>query len=79
MYSKFYHLTRFSALAAIYSLVEPVVSMPSGNITLGTKSKIGAGSVVLKSIPEGATAIGCPGVCPTSSYTPVFLLAIRIV
>mmetsp|Transcript_37037 Transcript_37037/g.51403 ORF Transcript_37037/g.51403 Transcript_37037/m.51403 type:complete len:368 (+) Transcript_37037:1-1104(+) len=31
-----------------------------GCVTLGSQCKIGAGSVVLKSIPEGATAIGCP-------------------
>jgi len=31
-----------------------------GRITLGNQCKIGASSVVLKSIPEGATAIGCP-------------------
>lgn len=32
-----------------------------GNITIGNCSKIGAGSVVLKSIPEGATCVGIPG------------------
>lgn len=32
-----------------------------GNITIGTCSKIGAGSVVLKSIPPGSTCVGIPG------------------
>ncbi|MDO9045489.1 MAG: serine O-acetyltransferase [Methanobacteriaceae archaeon] len=32
-----------------------------GNITIGTCSKIGAGSVVLRSIPPGATCVGIPG------------------
>eukprot|EP00301_Raphidiophrys_heterophryoidea_P021092 c5624_g1_i2.p1 GENE.c5624_g1_i2~~c5624_g1_i2.p1 ORF type:complete len:338 (-),score=86.81 c5624_g1_i2:237-1250(-) len=31
-----------------------------GNITIGDGAKIGAGSVVLKSIPPGATAVGVP-------------------
>lgn len=31
-----------------------------GDITLGHSSKIGAGSVVLKDVPEGATAVGVP-------------------
>ncbi len=31
-----------------------------GNITVGDRSKIGAGSVVLRSIPSGATAVGAP-------------------
>lgn len=32
-----------------------------GNITIGTCSKIGAGSVVLRSIPPGSTCVGIPG------------------
>ncbi|MCK9150668.1 serine O-acetyltransferase [Methanobacterium alcaliphilum] len=32
-----------------------------GNINIGNCSKIGAGSVVLKSIPNGATCVGIPG------------------
>jgi len=32
-----------------------------GNIKLGDGAKIGAGSVVLKHIPHGATAVGVPG------------------
>lgn len=32
-----------------------------GNITIGTCSKIGAGSVVLKSVPPGSTCVGIPG------------------
>jgi len=31
-----------------------------GNITLGHSSKIGAGSVVLKDVPPGTTAVGVP-------------------
>jgi serine O-acetyltransferase len=31
-----------------------------GNIRIGDRSKIGAGSVVLREIPEGATAVGAP-------------------
>lgn len=32
-----------------------------GNITIGDFSKVGAGSVVLKSVPNGATVVGIPG------------------
>lgn len=32
-----------------------------GNITIGDCSKIGAGSVVLKSAPKGSTVVGIPG------------------
>jgi serine O-acetyltransferase len=32
-----------------------------GNITIGNCSKIGAGSVILKPVPDGATAVGIPG------------------
>lgn len=32
-----------------------------GNITIGNCSKIGAGSVILKDVPDGATAVGIPG------------------
>ncbi|MDO5836992.1 MAG: serine O-acetyltransferase [Methanobacterium sp.] len=32
-----------------------------GNIKIGDASKIGAGSVVLKSIPSGSTCVGIPG------------------
>lgn len=32
-----------------------------GNIIIGTCSKIGAGSVVLRSIPPGSTCVGIPG------------------
>ena len=31
-----------------------------GNITVGDRCKIGAGSVVLRPIPSGATAVGAP-------------------
>ncbi|MBQ8726454.1 MAG: serine O-acetyltransferase [Clostridia bacterium] len=31
-----------------------------GNITIGENSKIGANSVVLKDVPDGATAVGAP-------------------
>ena len=31
-----------------------------GNIKIGDRSKIGAGSIVLKPIPHGATAVGAP-------------------
>ena len=31
-----------------------------GNITVGDRCKIGAGSVVLRPIPGGATAVGAP-------------------
>jgi serine O-acetyltransferase len=32
-----------------------------GNITIGNCSKVGAGSVVLKSVPGGSTVVGIPG------------------
>jgi serine O-acetyltransferase len=32
-----------------------------GNITIGDCSKVGAGSVVLKSVPTGSTVVGIPG------------------
>lgn len=32
-----------------------------GNITLGNGSKVGAGSVVLEDVPNGATIVGVPG------------------
>ena len=32
-----------------------------GNIKLGNASKVGAGAVVLKDVPEGATVVGVPG------------------
>lgn len=32
-----------------------------GNITIGTGAKIGSGSVVIKSVPPGATVVGIPG------------------
>ena len=32
-----------------------------GSITIGKNTKIGAGSVVLKSVPEGCTVVGVPG------------------
>jgi serine O-acetyltransferase len=32
-----------------------------GNIQIGNASKIGAGSVVLKSVPRGSTCVGIPG------------------
>lgn len=32
-----------------------------GNITIGDCSKVGAGSVVLKSVPKGSTVVGIPG------------------
>jgi serine O-acetyltransferase len=31
-----------------------------GNITLGNDVKIGAGSVVLRSVPDGCTVVGVP-------------------
>jgi serine O-acetyltransferase len=32
-----------------------------GNITIGSGSKVGAGSVVVKSVPENSTVVGIPG------------------
>jgi serine O-acetyltransferase len=32
-----------------------------GNITIGRNSKVGAGSVVLESVPPNATVVGVPG------------------
>ena len=32
-----------------------------GDITIGQKSKVGAGSVVLNSVPPNATVVGVPG------------------
>jgi len=32
-----------------------------GNITIGDDSKVGAGSVVIKSVPPNATVVGVPG------------------
>ncbi len=32
-----------------------------GNILIGNRSKIGAGSVVVKSVPENSTVVGIPG------------------
>ena len=32
-----------------------------GNITIGTNVKIGAGSVVVKSVPDHSTVVGVPG------------------
>jgi serine O-acetyltransferase len=32
-----------------------------GNITIGDDAKVGAGSVVVHSVPEGATVVGIPG------------------
>ncbi|MBS4210518.1 serine O-acetyltransferase [Bacillus sp. FJAT-50079] len=32
-----------------------------GNITIGENSKVGAGSVVLKDVPENSTVVGIPG------------------
>jgi serine O-acetyltransferase len=32
-----------------------------GNITIGDDSKVGAGSVVIKSVPPNATVVGIPG------------------
>ena len=32
-----------------------------GPITIGKGAKIGAGAVVLKDVPEGATVVGLPG------------------
>mmetsp|Transcript_6151 Transcript_6151/g.11228 ORF Transcript_6151/g.11228 Transcript_6151/m.11228 type:complete len:650 (+) Transcript_6151:1-1950(+) len=39
-----------------------------GNISVGDRAKIGAGSVVLRSIPSGATAVGAPA--KIIGYTP---------
>ena len=36
-------------------------SIALGNITVGEDSKIGSGSVVVKSVPPGATVVGIPG------------------
>lgn len=33
-----------------------------GSITIGDNSKVGAGSVVLKDVPEDSTVVGIPGV-----------------
>ena len=35
-------------------------AMIIGDITIGDNAKIGAGAVVLKNVPEGATAVGVP-------------------
>ena len=32
-----------------------------GNITIGARSKVGSGSVVVESVPAGATVVGIPG------------------
>ena len=32
-----------------------------GNITIGDRARVGAGSVVVKSVPSGATVVGIPG------------------
>src|SRR5690625_4952040 len=32
-----------------------------GNITIGENSKVGAGSVVLKDVPDNSTVVGIPG------------------
>jgi serine O-acetyltransferase len=32
-----------------------------GNITVGTNCRIGAGSVVLRNVPENSTVVGVPG------------------
>ncbi|HEY3838229.1 MAG TPA: serine O-acetyltransferase EpsC, partial [Bryobacteraceae bacterium] len=37
-----------------------------GNITVGDDAKIGAGSVVVHSVPDGATVVGIPGRVVTS-------------
>lgn len=45
--------------------------MVLGNITIGNGSKIGAGSIVLKSIPAGATAVGNPArILPAPASSP---------
>lgn len=32
-----------------------------GNITIGSSSKVGAGSIVLKDVPDYSTVVGVPG------------------
>lgn len=44
-----------------------------GNITIGDNCKIGAGSVVLKPIPAGATAVGSPARILPMKETPINL------
>ena len=48
-----------SGLLASYRPPQPLVVV--GNITVGDGAKVGSGSVVVESVPEGATVIGVPG------------------
>jgi serine O-acetyltransferase len=45
-----------------------------GNITIGKGAKIGAGSVVLKDVPDGATCVGIPGRIVKQKREPALLL-----
>ena len=42
-----------------------------GAITIGEKAKIGSGSVVVKSVPPGATVVGVPGTIVEDRHRPV--------
>jgi serine O-acetyltransferase len=41
-----------------------------GNITIGDRCKVGAGSVVVKDVPENCTVIGVPGRCFKNQESP---------
>ena len=45
-----------------------------GDITIGKGAKIGAGSVVLKDVPAGATCVGIPGRIVKQKREPALLL-----
>jgi len=42
-----------------------------GNITIGDGAKIGSGSVVVKSVPPGATVVGIPGRVVENGHEPL--------
>ena len=42
-----------------------------GKINIGNCSKVGAGSVVLKSVPDGSTVVGIPGRIVAGEHKPV--------
>ncbi len=43
------------------NVVMGVGAVALGNITIGDRARVGAGSVVVKSVPSGATVVGIPG------------------